>query len=71
MLKRVSNLTIYICFMIVLILPSTSDSTLSCYFSLHVIINLSSFTEEDGTNINNEDRKEFQMRKNAKVYSIF
>ena len=28
------------------------------------------FTEEDGTTINNEDRKEFQIRKNAKVYSI-
>ena len=28
------------------------------------------FTEENGTTINTEDRKEFQMRKNAKVYSI-
>ena len=28
------------------------------------------FTEEDVTTINNEDRKEFQIRKNAKVYSI-
>ena len=29
------------------------------------------FTEEDGTSINNEDRKEFQIRKNVKVYRIF
>ena len=29
------------------------------------------FTEEDGTSINNEDRKEFQIRKNAKIYSSF
>ena len=29
------------------------------------------FTEEDDTtNINNEDRKEFQIRQNAKIYSI-
>ena len=28
------------------------------------------FTEEDGTSINNEDKKEFQIRKNAKIYSI-
>ena len=27
-------------------------------------------TEEDGTSINSEDTKEFQIRKNAKVYSI-
>ena len=29
------------------------------------------FTEEDGTSINNEDRKEFQIRKNAKIYPMF
>ena len=28
------------------------------------------FTEEDGTTINNEDRKELQIRKNAKIHSI-
>ena len=29
------------------------------------------FTEEDDTTtINNEDRKEFQIRQNAKIYSI-
>ena len=33
--------------------------------------NLSMFAEEDGTSINNEDRKEFQIRKNAKIYPIF
>ena len=27
-------------------------------------------TEKDDTSINNEDRKEFQIRKNAKIYSI-
>ena len=27
-------------------------------------------TDEDGTTINNEDRKEFQVRKNAKIYSV-
>ena len=32
--------------------------------------NLSMFTEEDGTTINNGDRNEFQIRKNAKVYLI-
>ena len=29
------------------------------------------FTEEDGTSINNEERKGFQLRKNAKIYPIF
>ena len=33
--------------------------------------NLSMFTEEDSPSINNEDRKEFEIRKNAKIYSIF
>ena len=33
-------------------------------------INHFMFTEEDGTSINNEDRKEFWIRKNAKIYSI-
>ena len=28
------------------------------------------FTEEDGTTINNEDKKEFEIRKNAKTYSV-
>ena len=28
------------------------------------------FTEEDGTTSNNEDRKEFLIRKKAKIYSI-
>ena len=28
------------------------------------------FTEEDGTTINNEDRKEFEIRKNTKIYLI-
>ena len=28
------------------------------------------FTEEDGTIINNKDREEFWIRKNAKIYSI-
>ena len=37
--------------------------------------NLSMFTEEGGTTINNEDRKQFQIiiiiiLKNAKIYSI-
>ena len=32
--------------------------------------NVSMFTEEDGTTINNEDRKEFQIRKNAKISLI-
>ena len=27
-------------------------------------------TDEDGTTINNEDRKEFQVRKSAKIYSV-
>ena len=29
------------------------------------------FTEEDSTSINNGDRKEFQIRKKAKICSIF
>ena len=29
------------------------------------------FNEEDGTSINNNDRKEFQIRKNVKIYPIF
>ena len=29
------------------------------------------FTEENDTTINNEDRKEFQIRKNAKTCSLF
>ena len=29
------------------------------------------FNEEDGTNINNEDREGFQLRKNVKIYPIF
>ena len=28
------------------------------------------FTEEDGTTIKNEDRKEILNKKNAKIYSI-
>ena len=28
------------------------------------------FTEEDGTTVNNEDKKEFEIRKNAKTYSV-
>ena len=28
------------------------------------------FTEGDGTTINNEDKKEFSVRKNAKIYSV-
>ena len=28
------------------------------------------FTEEDDTTINNEDKKEFEIRKNAKTYSV-
>ena len=28
------------------------------------------FTEKDGTTINNEDKKEFEIRKNAKTYSV-
>ena len=31
----------------------------------------SMFTEENGPSINNEDRKEFEIRKNTKIYSIF
>ena len=31
--------------------------------------NLSIFSEADGTTITNEDRKEFEVRKNAKMYS--
>ena len=38
---------------------------------MFLCFNLSMFTEEDGTNINNEDRKELQIRKNAKIYPIF
>ena len=30
----------------------------------------SMFTEEDGTTINNEDRKELYIRKNTKIFSI-
>ena len=30
--------------------------------------NLSMFTEEDGSSINNDDRKEFQVRKNVRIY---
>ena len=33
--------------------------------------NLSMFTEEDGTSINDEGRKGFQLRKNAKIFPIF
>ena len=33
--------------------------------------NLSMFTEEAGTSINNEDSKEFQIRKIAKMYRNF
>ena len=29
------------------------------------------FTEEDGTTIVNEKKKEFQIRNNAEIYSIF
>ena len=29
------------------------------------------FNEEDGTSINNNDRKEFQIRKDVKIYLIF
>ena len=29
------------------------------------------FTEDYGTGIIKEDRKEFQIRKNAKIYQIF
>ena len=29
------------------------------------------FTEEDGTTINNEDRKEFQIRKKMLIFSKF
>ena len=32
--------------------------------------NLSMFTGEDGTRINNEERKGFQLGKNAKIYPI-
>ena len=32
--------------------------------------NLSMFTEKDGATINNEDRKEFWIRKNAIIYSM-
>ena len=28
------------------------------------------FTEEDGTTINNENRKESLIRKNAEIYSV-
>ena len=38
---------------------------------MFLCFNLSKFTEEDDTSINNEDRKEFQTRKNAKIYPIF
>ena len=47
--------------------------TLTLFFSFNAMfpsLNLSMFTEEDGTIINNEDRKEFSVRKNAKIYSI-
>ena len=30
--------------------------------------NLSMVTEEDGTTINNEDRKEFEIGKSAEIY---
>ena len=33
--------------------------------------NLFKFSEEDGTSINIEDRKELQIRKNVKIYPIF
>ena len=38
--------------------------------STFLSFNLSIFTEEDGTTINNEDKKEFLIRKNAKIYWI-
>ena len=38
--------------------------------STFLSFNLSMFTEENGTTINNENRKEFQISKNAKIYSI-
>ena len=38
--------------------------------SNYVLTRVSSFTTYEGTTINNEDRKEFQIRKNAKIYSI-
>ena len=41
-LTRVSDFTTYICFIIV---------------SIHLIVNLSIFNDEDGTTINNEDGK--------------
>ena len=33
--------------------------------------NFSMFTEEDVTSINNEYKKEFQVRTNAKIYPMF
>ena len=54
MLTGVSNFTTYICFIIILILRSSSSSN-----STFPSVNLSMFTKEDGTTINNEDRKEF------------
>ena len=40
------------------------------YYLTYVLRRVSSFTTYDGTNINNEDRKESQIRKNAQIYAI-
>ena len=37
---------------------------------MYVLTSVSSFTTYDGTTIDNEDRAEIQIRKNAKTYSI-
>ena len=35
-----------------------------------LFFNLFMFTREDGTTINNEDKKDFYVRQKAKIYSI-
>ena len=41
-----------------------------CHYLTYVLTRVSSFTTYERTTNNNEDRKEFQIRKNAKIYSI-
>ena len=45
-------------------------ATNSIHNSTFLPFSLSMFAEEDDTTINIEDKKEFEIRKNAKVYSI-
>ena len=46
------------------------QTTNNVHNSTFPFFNLSRFTKENGATINNEDRKEFQVLKNAKIYSV-